>query len=103
MAATAASVHGQDAAALAELTRTLSPLMSKLRTVRIGVYIDGFNLYYGARNSCGRSTPGDTGGDGCPPQTSSATSFRIPQVTTPVRQAGDRRAEMTEVEMLDSL
>lgn len=26
--------------------------------VRIGVYIDGFNLYYGARGLCGRSTPG---------------------------------------------
>lgn len=26
--------------------------------MRIGVYIDGFNLYYGARGLCGRSTPG---------------------------------------------
>lgn len=26
--------------------------------MRVGVYIDGFNLYYGARSSCGRSTPG---------------------------------------------
>jgi hypothetical protein len=26
--------------------------------VRIGVYIDGFNLYYGARGICGRGTPG---------------------------------------------
>jgi hypothetical protein len=26
--------------------------------VRIGVYIDGFNLYYGARGLCGRGTPG---------------------------------------------
>jgi hypothetical protein len=26
--------------------------------VRIGVYVDGFNLYYGARGSCGKSTPG---------------------------------------------
>jgi len=26
--------------------------------MRIGVYIDGFNLYYGARGICGRSTPG---------------------------------------------
>jgi uncharacterized LabA/DUF88 family protein len=26
--------------------------------VRIGVYVDGFNLYYGARNACGKSTPG---------------------------------------------
>jgi uncharacterized LabA/DUF88 family protein len=25
---------------------------------RIGVYIDGYNLYYGARGLCGRSTPG---------------------------------------------
>lgn len=26
--------------------------------MRVGVYIDGFNLYYGAREHCGRSTPG---------------------------------------------
>lgn len=26
--------------------------------MRVGVYIDGFNLYYGARGLCGRSTPG---------------------------------------------
>jgi hypothetical protein len=26
--------------------------------VRIGVYIDGFNLYYGGRGLCGRGTPG---------------------------------------------
>jgi hypothetical protein len=26
--------------------------------VRIGVYVDGFNLYYGARGMCGRGTPG---------------------------------------------
>ena len=26
--------------------------------MRIGVYIDGFNLYYGARGLCGRGTPG---------------------------------------------
>ncbi|NYK11206.1 hypothetical protein [Leifsonia naganoensis] len=26
--------------------------------MRIGVYIDGYNLYYGARGICGRSTPG---------------------------------------------
>ncbi len=26
--------------------------------MRIGVYVDGFNLYYGARGLCGRSTPG---------------------------------------------
>lgn len=26
--------------------------------MRVGVYIDGFNLYYGARKACGRSTPG---------------------------------------------
>jgi hypothetical protein len=26
--------------------------------VRIGVYVDGFNLYYGARGLCGRSTSG---------------------------------------------
>jgi hypothetical protein len=26
--------------------------------MRSGVYIDGFNLYYGARGLCGRGTPG---------------------------------------------
>lgn len=26
--------------------------------MRVGVYIDGFNLYYGARDICGRSLPG---------------------------------------------
>jgi hypothetical protein len=26
--------------------------------VRVGVYVDGFNLYYGARNACGRGTAG---------------------------------------------
>ena len=26
--------------------------------MRVGVYIDGYNLYYGGRSSCGRSTPG---------------------------------------------
>jgi hypothetical protein len=27
-------------------------------SVRIGVYVDGFNLYYGGRGLCGRGTPG---------------------------------------------
>jgi uncharacterized LabA/DUF88 family protein len=26
--------------------------------MRVGVYVDGYNLYYGARAMCGRSTPG---------------------------------------------
>jgi hypothetical protein len=26
--------------------------------MRVGVYVDGFNLYYGARKLCGRGTPG---------------------------------------------
>jgi hypothetical protein len=26
--------------------------------VRVGVYVDGYNLYYGARGLCGRGTPG---------------------------------------------
>jgi len=26
--------------------------------VRVGVYVDAFNLYYGARTLCGRGTPG---------------------------------------------
>jgi hypothetical protein len=26
--------------------------------MRVGVYVDGFNLYYGARGLCGRGTPG---------------------------------------------
>jgi hypothetical protein len=30
----------------------------KRRTLRVGVYVDAFNLYYGARNQCGRSTTG---------------------------------------------
>lgn len=29
-----------------------------IRTMRVGVYIDGFNLYYGGRGLCGRSAPG---------------------------------------------
>jgi hypothetical protein len=32
--------------------------VSKRRTLRVGIYVDGFNLYYGARGLCGRSTPG---------------------------------------------
>jgi hypothetical protein len=30
----------------------------KPRTLRVGVYVDAFNLYYGARNQCGRNTTG---------------------------------------------
>ena len=26
--------------------------------MRVGVYVDGYNLYYGARRCSGRSTPG---------------------------------------------
>ena len=26
--------------------------------MRIGVYVDAFNVYYRARDQCGRSTPG---------------------------------------------
>jgi hypothetical protein len=26
--------------------------------MRVGVYVDGFNLYFGARSVCGRGTPG---------------------------------------------
>jgi len=26
--------------------------------MRVGVYVDGYNLYYGARSSCGRGTAG---------------------------------------------
>lgn len=26
--------------------------------MRVGVYVDGYNLYYGGRNACGRGTPG---------------------------------------------
>jgi hypothetical protein len=32
--------------------------MSTLAAMRVGVYIDGFNLYYGGRGVCGRSTAG---------------------------------------------
>jgi uncharacterized LabA/DUF88 family protein len=30
----------------------------RLAAVRVGVYIDGYNLYYGARGLCGRGAPG---------------------------------------------
>jgi hypothetical protein len=30
----------------------------KHRSLRVGVYVDAFNLYYGARNQCGRNTTG---------------------------------------------
>lgn len=26
--------------------------------MRVGVYVDAFNVYYGARSHCGRATPG---------------------------------------------
>ncbi|WP_026425166.1 NYN domain-containing protein [Actinokineospora inagensis] len=26
--------------------------------MRVGIYVDGYNLYYGGRHACGRSTPG---------------------------------------------
>lgn len=26
--------------------------------MRVGVYVDAYNVYYGARQCCGRSTPG---------------------------------------------
>lgn len=26
--------------------------------MRVGVYVDGYNLYYGGRSCCGRGTPG---------------------------------------------
>lgn len=29
-----------------------------LKTMRVGIYIDGYNLYYGGRGICGRSTAG---------------------------------------------
>lgn len=34
------------------------PIVATVLGMRIGVYIDGFNLYYGARGICGRSSPG---------------------------------------------
>src|SRR5262249_8859362 len=30
----------------------------RFRSVRVGVYVDGYNLYYGARTLCGRGTKG---------------------------------------------
>lgn len=36
----------------------LSDRASTVAGVRVGVYIDGFNLYFGGRSVCGRSTPG---------------------------------------------
>ena len=32
--------------------------VSQSLPMRVGVYVDGFNLYYGARAMCGRGTPG---------------------------------------------
>jgi hypothetical protein len=32
--------------------------VANLGAVRVGVYVDGYNLYYGARGLCGRGTPG---------------------------------------------
>lgn len=34
------------------------PYEGRCLRMRVGVYIDGYNLYYGGRSSCGRSTPG---------------------------------------------
>lgn len=34
------------------------PQVDRVRGMRVGAYVDGFNLYYGARGVCGRSTPG---------------------------------------------
>lgn len=36
----------------------IEPSLSTVGTMRVGVYIDGFNLYYGARGICGRGVPG---------------------------------------------
>ncbi|PWV71430.1 hypothetical protein SAMN05421630_115133 [Prauserella marina] len=29
-----------------------------MKPMRVGVYVDAFNVYYGARAQCGRGTPG---------------------------------------------
>lgn len=36
----------------------MSHLQIMIRNMRVGVYIDGYNLYYGGRGICGKSTPG---------------------------------------------
>ncbi len=33
-------------------------MLKRRRRVRVGVYVDAFNLYYGARDHCGRNTAG---------------------------------------------
>ncbi len=38
--------------------RRVSTGARTLGSIRVGVYIDGYNLYYGARGLCGRSTSG---------------------------------------------
>ena len=40
------------------MTRRLWSGVHTVEGMRVGVYVDGFKLYYGARGLCGRSTPG---------------------------------------------
>lgn len=37
---------------------TLQTPTANAATLRVGVYVDGYNLYYGGRDLCGRPTPG---------------------------------------------
>jgi hypothetical protein len=37
---------------------TISPYDKRRPTTRVGVYVDAFNVYYGARSQCGRGAPG---------------------------------------------
>jgi len=48
----------QDLHQPAYLRSVFGSVANSFVTVRVGVYIDGFNLYYGARGLCGRSTAG---------------------------------------------
>src|ERR1700676_2163143 len=34
------------------------PFRGWCHTMRVGVYVDGYNLYYGGRSLCGRGAPG---------------------------------------------
>jgi len=35
-----------------------TPPVAPMRPLRVGVYVDAFNVYYGARSHCGRGVPG---------------------------------------------
>jgi len=76
--------------------------------VRIGVYVDGYNLYYGARKHCGRSTAGwrwlDVRGLVEPlAQWDGAVISRIVYCTARVAQADSPSASLDQSIYLDAL